>query len=112
MLPYKNRKEIAEYFGVDIGFIMGTQSERVRKHPAVERQVIASWYKPEEKLPPAEYDAILLTVSGRGNGVVYDHAFAIGGYDPKSGWYLENLSGEILEEFAVNAWCDIEPYKG
>ena len=112
MIPYKNRKEIAEYFGVDIGFVMGTQNERVRKHPAVERQVIATWYTPQEKLPPADWDTMLLTVSGKGEHITFDHVLKMGGFDPATGWYLDDIDSSCLKDFVVHAWCDIDPYKG
>ena len=78
----------------------------------IERQVIATWYTPMEKLPPAEWDTLLLTVSGKGNNVAYDHALALGGYDPEIGWYLDGLEDELLNDFTVHAWCDIYPYRG
>lgn len=78
----------------------------------VERQVIVSWYRPEEKLPPEEWDTILLTVSGTGKRVKYDHALTLGGYDPKVGWYLNGWEDELLDNFTVHAWADIDPYKG
>lgn len=78
----------------------------------VERQVIASWYKPEEKLPPENWDTMLLTIAGHGKNVQYDHAFAIGGYDPENGWFLEGPDEDKLTEFTVHAWSDIEPYRG
>ena len=78
----------------------------------IERQVIATWYKPEEKLPPEEWDTVLLTVSGEGENVKYDHAFALGGYDPDIGWYLDGFEEKALKDFTVHAWCDLEPYKG
>lgn len=78
----------------------------------VERQVIASWYKPEEKLPPEDWDMMLLTISGHGKHVQYDHALVIGGYDPENGWFLEGPDEDKLTEFTVHAWSDIEPYRG
>ena len=78
----------------------------------IERQVIASWYTPEEKLPPEEWDTLLLTVSGKGDNVTYDHALALGGYDENIGWYLDDFNERLLKDFTVHAWCDIDPYKG
>ena len=48
----------------------------------IERQVIATWYTPKEKLPPEAWDSCLLTISGEVGRTKFDHVFAIGGYDP------------------------------
>lgn len=78
----------------------------------IERQVIATWYRPEEKLPPEGWDSMLLTVSGKGEHVTFDHALTLGGYDPEIGWYLNDIDSDDLTDFTVHAWCDIDPYKG
>ena len=78
----------------------------------IERQVIATWYTPAEKLPPKEWDSCLLTISGEVGRTKFDHVFAIGGYDPDEGWYLDGELQEDIKDFTVHAWCDIDPYKG
>lgn len=73
----------------------------------VERQVIVTWEKPEEKMPN-EGDIVVVTVSGKGKNVEYDHAFALAEwYDDGEGWYV---SCPDLDECTVHAWCDLEPY--
>lgn len=76
----------------------------------VEKQVIVSWYRPCEKLPPEEWDEVLCTISGRGKNVIYDHVIVLMGYDKSIGWFCPIDNG--LEDFVVHAWCDLEPYKG
>lgn len=75
----------------------------------IERQVIATWYTPEEKLPPDDY-TVLLTVSGRRGNTLYDRALMIGGFWSGEGWYTE--TDTELDELVVHAWCDIDPYEG
>lgn len=76
----------------------------------VERQVIATWYTPEEKLPEDEIFTVL-TISGKVGGVTYDHTFAIGSYYRDEGWYIEGFEPEESDaNITVNAWCDLEPY--
>ena len=76
----------------------------------IERQVIACWYTPEEKLPP-EGDIVLVTISGKRKVITYDHAFALASwFDDGDGWMLEDY--DDLDYFTIHAWCDIEPYKG
>lgn len=74
---------------------------------AIERQVIVTWYTPEEKLPP-EGETVVITVSGQHDHVRYDHAFALAEwFDDCYGWELSEIE---LDEFVVHAWCDLKPY--
>lgn len=75
----------------------------------IERQVIVSWYKPEEKLPPAEWDTVICTVSGRAGNVIFDHAVEMMSFDKDSGWWSYNYD---FDELTVHAWCDLKAYKG
>lgn len=72
-----------------------------------ERQVIVTWHRPEEKLPgPGEI--VVMSVSGKGKNMSYDHTFALGWWlDDGLGWELEGVE---LTEFTVHAWCDLDPY--
>lgn len=74
----------------------------------VEKQVIAIWYTPEEKLPE-EDKIVLVTVSGIGHNFSYNRAFALAMWCGPDGWFLTDVE---LDEFDVHAWCDIEPYGG
>lgn len=79
------------------------------KGKLVERQTIATWYTPEEAVPP-DGEITLVTVSGRGGDVGYDHAFALAEYWRDEGWDIYGASDKA--DLTVNAWCDIEPYGG
>lgn len=75
----------------------------------IERQVIVTWYTPEEKLP-AEDEGVIATVSGDVNGaLIFEHAILIVGYNKAEGWYSDDYN---FTELTVHAWCDLEPYKG
>jgi hypothetical protein len=74
-----------------------------------ERQVIATWFTPEEKLPPEDWSCVV-TYSGTDGNINYDHVLGIGNYWINDGWCIENLSDEA--EFIVHAWSDIDPYGG
>ena len=76
----------------------------------IERQVIATWHRPEEKLPP-EGQIVVASISGFTKHTTYDHTFAL------VEWYGDGLGWELtddnnLDEFTVHAWCDLEPYGG
>lgn len=74
----------------------------------IERQVIVSWYDPEEKLP--EEDLIVIaTVSGKADGLRLERTLLPICYGGNEGWYSPDLQ---LEEITVHGWCDLEPYKG
>ena len=72
----------------------------------IERQVIVTWEDP--KKPPKPGEIVVMTISGKGKNMEYDHAFALGcWYDDGLGWDLESVQ---LDEFIVHAWADLEPY--
>ena len=74
------------------------------------RQDIVTWYRPEEKLPPA-FTYVVVTFSGHKGRLTYDHTLAVADwmYD-EEGWRLMEL--DDLDDYTVHAWCDLEPYKG
>ena len=80
----------------------------------IERQVIVTWYRPEEKLPP-DGQIVVATVSGKSRNITMDHALVTAAYYKSIGWDVEDcvfdidLKGSWLE---VHAWADLEPYKG
>ena len=74
----------------------------------IEKQVLVTWYIPEEKLPP-EGNIVLVTLSGRGVNITYDHCFALATWFNEGGWLLEDLT---FYDFTIHAWADIEPYGG
>ena len=71
---------------------------------AAERQVIVTWYKPEEKLPP-EDEYVVITFSGRRNiNQLYIHALGIGVYYQGDGWLIDGMD-EIESDFmTIEAW--------
>lgn len=79
-----------------------------------ERQVIVTWYAPEEKLPP-EGEATVVTVSGHSRNITLDHALMTAEFYKDDGWCLleidfdPGLKGSWL---TIHAWSDLEPYKG
>jgi len=77
----------------------------------IERQVIVSWFTPEEKMP-ADDVRVVVSISGRKGKTVYDHAIAIGSYAQDGlGWEIEGFfTGDEGVDITVNAWCDLQPY--
>lgn len=77
----------------------------------IERQVITTWYTPEEKLPKDDY-FVIVTVSGTLRNVTYDHAFAIANYiEDDGGWWFEDpLMERFNDDVTVHAWADLAPY--
>ena len=76
----------------------------------VEKQVIVTWYTPEEKLPP-EHEWVVVSFSGKDGNATYDHAIGIANYaEDGLGWLMEVLSDDA--EFTIHAWADLDPYEG
>lgn len=74
----------------------------------IERQVIATWYTPEKKLPEEDI-AVVATVSGDAGNCGFEHAVIIMYYCKDEGWYSLDIDFKWV---TVHAWCDLEPYKG
>lgn len=78
----------------------------------VERQVIVTWHKPEERLPK-DGVFVVATISGKTRNITFDHALVTVDYYAGDGWCVEpfdfDLKGAWLK---VHAWADLEPYKG
>ena len=78
----------------------------------IERQVITTWHRPEEKLPDDDC-FVVATVSGKFGNVTYDHALLIANWMDEDGWYFEDpLAERFNEDVTVHAWADLEPYGG
>ena len=77
----------------------------------IERQVIVTWYTPEEKMPPEDL-IVVLSVSGKLGAVEYDHALAIGSWmDDGLGWMIEDpCLSSTADGLEVHAWADLDPY--
>ena len=80
------------------------------KCKVIERQVIATWYTPEEDLPE-EGEIVVATVSGKSGNVKYDSTFALVEWWKDTGWVMSE-DDKQMDEFVVHAWCDLEPYGG
>lgn len=79
---------------------------------AIERQVITTWYKPEERLP-AEGVFVVATISGKSKNIMFDHALVTAEYYPKDGWCVDPFDFTLKGSWiTVHAWADLEPYKG
>ena len=76
---------------------------------AAERQVIATWYKPEEKLPPADCNTVI-TFSGKLKNTIYDHALGIASYFPGEGWGIDGMDENVSDRMTIEAWADLEAY--
>lgn len=74
----------------------------------IERQVIVTWYTPDEKLPEDDI-SVIATISGRAGSTRFDHAMVNLYYSKDEGWYSTDYDFDYL---IVHAWCDLEPYKG
>lgn len=78
--------------------------------PEAERQVIVTWYTPEEKLPPEDVYAVI-TFSGRRNDYQsYEHAIGTGAYYSDEGWMIEGMDETESDLMTVEAWCDLDAY--
>ena len=54
----------------------------------VERQVIVTWHKPEERLPEAGV-FVVATISGKTRNITFDHALVTAEYYQGDGWCVE-----------------------
>ena len=76
----------------------------------IEKQVIVTWYTPEEKLPP-ECVICAVTFSGKDGHSDYQHALGIASWmSDGHGWLVDGLSDDA--QFKIEAWCDLEPLGG
>lgn len=78
----------------------------------VERQVITTWYKPDEKLPE---DGIIVvaTISGKSRSIGFDHALVTAEYYSDEGWCVDPFDFSLKGSWiTVHAWADLEPYGG
>lgn len=80
-----------------------------------EKQVNATWYTPEERLP--ESGAIVLaTVNAHTVSLTWINSFMLVEYDyDDKMWYPSDVSSagsyaDLVNSLEIIAWCDIEPY--
>lgn len=55
----------------------------------IEKQVIVSWYTPEEKKPEPDV-FVILTVSAKVTNVTYDHALVLATWGEEDGWIFDD----------------------
>lgn len=79
-----------------------------KRKAAIERQVITTWYTPEEKLPEEDI-GVLATVTARAKNREFIRAILTVFYCKSEGWYELDYG---FSELTVHAWCDLEPYEG
>lgn len=76
------------------------------------RQVTATWYTPEEKLPP-EYESVVVSITGHiGDHTYFDHAIEVAEWaDDGCGWMIYGLTYDEDSDITIDAWCDLEAYE-
>ena len=75
----------------------------------IERQVIVTWYTPEEKTP-GEDEGVIATVSGDVNGtIIFSRAIMLMYWSKDEGWYSDDYN---FTHLTVHAWCDLDAYEG
>lgn len=70
-----------------------------------QRQVIVTWFTPEEKTPPSD-EAVVVSFTGRDGAKRYENALGLAYW--YSGWSVDGLSEKA--KFIINAWCDLDTY--
>ena len=71
-------------------------------------QDIITWHRPAEKHPQPDL-IVVATISGKAEGIKFDHTLATLMWSEDCGWYSLDWDYEYL---IVHAWCDLEPFKG
>lgn len=79
-----------------------------KRKAAIERQVIVTWFTPEEKLPEEDI-GVLATVTARVKNREFIRAILTVFYCKSEGWYELDYG---FTELTVHAWCDLDPYEG
>lgn len=72
----------------------------------IERQVIVTWFTPEEKLPPEDV-GVQATVTAKGGNKEFIRAIITAYYCKDEGWYELDYG---FTEMKIHAWCDLMPY--
>lgn len=79
-----------------------------KRKAAIERQVITTWFTPEEKLPEEDI-CVLATVTATAGNKRFIRTVLPVFYCKDEGWYELDYG---FSEMKVHAWCDLEPYEG
>ena len=76
----------------------------------IERQVIVTWFTPEEKLPPEDVGVLAtVTATSRNKRFRFIRTVLPVFYCKDEGWYELDYG---FSEMKIHAWCDLEPYGG
>ncbi len=77
------------------------------------KEIKATWYTPEEKLPP-EGLLVVATISGSdGWHKHFTNCFAIGEFYKDGGWFFDDIDTDKEGAWVtVHAWCDLVLYEG
>ena len=67
----------------------------------IEKQVIVTWYSPQEKLPE-EGVIVVATISGKSRNISFDHALVTAEYYEGEGWCVEDIDFTLK-----NAWIEV-----
>ena len=78
------------------------------KKAAINRQVIVTWFTPEEKLPEEDV-CVLATVTATAGNKRFIRTVLPVFYCKSEGWYELDYG---FTEMTVHAWCDLDPYEG
>lgn len=79
-----------------------------KRKAAIERQVIVTWFTPEEKLPEEDV-CVLATVTATAGNKRFIRTILPVFYCKSEGWYELDYG---FSEMTVHAWCDLDPYEG
>ena len=79
-----------------------------KRKAAIERQVIVTWFTPEEKLPEEDV-CVLATVTATAGNKRFIRTVLPVFYCKSEGWYELDYG---FSELTVHAWCDLDPYEG
>ena len=103
--PYNRCIRIIEEYKIENS---PTSVPAPKRKAAVNRQVIVTWFTPEEKLPEEDI-GVLATVTARAKNREFIRAILTVFYCKSEGWYELDYG---FSELTVHAWCDLEPYEG
>ena len=79
-----------------------------KRKAAINRQVIVTWFTPEEKLPEEDI-CVLATVTATAGNKRFIRTVLPVFYCISEGWYELDYG---FSELTVHAWCDLDPYEG
>ena len=103
--PYNRCIKIIEEYKIENS---PTSVPAPKRKAAIERQVIVTWFTPEEKLPEEDI-CVLATVTATAGNKRFIRTVLPVFYCKSEGWYELDYG---FTELTVHAWCDLDPYEG